>query len=299
MLDVRAFLTKFNVPFAEPGTENVGKNYLGLPVCPSCGKGGNHYGVNIFTGACSCWVCQHKGSVYDFVKHFTGASSKEIYKRFKESKTAFPVYQKEEICGSLKFPHGMVENLPRPHKEYLRNRGFDPDFLELRFGLKAFGMLNKLWQYRIIVPIYMQNKCVSYLGRAIFDHMLPRYKNALTEHSIIPVKQCLYGLDEVGNHAVLVEGLIDRWRFGSGAISTMGVEVTNKQISFLKKQGVNKVTVLFDPDKAGKEAASKISQKISLIGLDSRTVLWHGSETLDVGDRSLTEIEELRKEIFK
>lgn len=297
MLNTLQFLDSCEVPYKREGN-NIGKGYLGLPVCPSCGDTRNHCGVNIQYGKVSCFICNHKSNIYEYVKWFTKDKSSLVYTKFKEAKVDF-VYEQETTTGTLKFPQGMVDFLPPPHKQYLIDRNFDPDFLELRYHLKAFGMLNKRWQYRIIVPIFMQNRIVSYLGRAIFDNIEPRYKNASAEDSIIPVKQCLYGLDEVGSHVVLVEGLTDAWRFGSGAVATMGVEVTNKQINFIKKQGVTRVTVLFDPDEAGEYAARKVSEKISLCGVDTCLFLWHKESLVDVGDHSIDEIDVIRKEIFK
>jgi uncharacterized Zn finger protein (UPF0148 family)/5S rRNA maturation endonuclease (ribonuclease M5) len=301
MLNVQEFLDKCEIPYAASGN-NVGKGFLGLPVCQNCGDIRNHAGVSVKTGAVSCFICNHKTNIYEYSKWYNEKylklPNKELYQNYKDSKLLF---KKKEIYNPnsiLRFPDAMNSHLEHIHKKYLLSRKFDPDFLSLRRDLRSFGMLNKYWQYRLIIPIYMNNMIVSYLGRAVVPGVEPRYKNANTEDSIIPVKQCLYGIDEIGSHAVLVEGIMDAWRFGSGAVATMGIEVTNKQINTLIKQGISKLTVLFDPDKPGKKASYAVAKKLALFPLDISVFLWNKEDVADVGASSEEKIDEIRKEIF-
>jgi hypothetical protein len=299
MINVRSFLDKFNIPYQESGSQNVGKGWLGLPVCPSCGRAWNCYGVNTITGVTHCWVCSFKSNIYEYVKEQSSAPIKEVYKEYKNSKKDFTPYQHQQIKGTFKFPMGMINHLENPHKQYLKQRGFDPEYLETRYDLKSFTNLNPHWAYRIIIPIYMNNILASYVGRTIYKQEKIRYKNAAAEDSLIPAAQCLYGIDEVGSHAVLVEGLMDRWTFGSGAIATMGVEVTNKQIAFLKRQGVEKVTVLFDNDGPGKVQAENVANKISLLGVQTNIFIWDKDDVMkDVGECGLEKVDEIRSEVF-
>jgi DNA primase len=301
MINVQTFLDKCEIPYKASGN-NIGKNFLGLPVCSNCGDTRSHMGVNKFTGLCSCFICNHKLNIYEYVKWYNEKyiklANKDIYTYFKDAKLDYDFKQQAQTETSLKFPFEMLDSLQDIHKDYLRKRNFDPEFLELRRDLRAFGFLNKHWQYRIIIPIYINGIIVSYVGRSIFKNIEPRYKNANTDNSIIPVKQCLYGIDEIGSHAVLIEGITDVWNFGSGGVATLGVEVTNKQINTLIKQGVSKVTVLFDPDSPGKNASYEVAKKLALFPLDISIYLWHKEDVVDVGDSSREKIECIREEIF-
>lgn len=76
------------------------------------------------------------------------------------------------------------------------------------------------------------------------------------------------------------------------------IEVTNKQISYLIKQGITKLTVLFDPDNPGKNASYEVAKKLALFPLDISVYLWHKEDVVDVGDSSREKIDGIRKEIF-
>lgn len=301
MLNVRKFLDTFDIPYVEAPAENVSTGWIGVNPCPSCGRGWQCLGVNVSNGAAKCWVCGYKSSVYDVVKELSNAPAKEIYTAFKESKIdilGLPYKQDISRPNQVKYPHGILAYLPETHKQYLTNRQFDPDFLELRYNLKATQMLNKQWQYRIIYPVYANNQVVSYVGQSIFQEVKPKYRNSKNEDSILDVKDCLFGVDEVGHTLVLTEGLMDAIRFGSGAVCTFGVSVSNKQILTLKKQGVQSVVLAFDPDEAGEIAAQKVARKISLLGLSTSLIDWGKNIQGDVGDMSNEKIHEFRKKVL-
>jgi DNA primase len=287
-------LDKYDIDYTTSG-KNIGRNYVGLPQCPSCGDCRNHFAVNTHTQWCSCFICQYKCHISNYISRVTKTPYSKVKEDFKG--VNYTPQQEENTNTLVKYPHGFHEGLNQNCKNYLSNRGFDPEELTFKYRLMHSDWLHSLWKNRLIIPIFYNNKVVSYLGRTLYKGVDPRYKNANNDDVIIPVKQSLYGIDEVSRHAVLVEGITDKWKFGASAVATLGVGVTNSQINRLRKSGVTKISVLFDPDKAGEAAARKLSQKINLI-VDCDFISWYILDGVDVGDKSEEQIIELRKSIL-
>lgn len=290
-------LEKYDIEYATSG-KNIGRGYIGLNPCVSCGDARWHCAVNTNTYWTHCFVCGQKSHISNYISRITKTSYSKVKADFREVSIDY-AHQKDETTTNnlVKYPPGFHEGLNQNCKNYLYNRGFDPEELTFKYNLMYSDWTHTLWKNRLIIPIFYNNKVVSYLGRTLYKGVDPRYKNANNDDVIIPVKQSLYGIDEVSRHAVLVEGITDKWKFGAGAVATLGVGVTNSQINRLRKSGVEKITVLFDPDKAGESAARKIAQKINLI-VDSDHVSWQCLDGIDVGDKSEEQITELRKSIL-
>ena len=165
------------------------------------------------------------------------------------------------------------DQFPKIHLNYLKSRDFDPEILIPKYRLKACYNVGK-YKFRIIAPVIMDSKIVSFVGMDVTRQAKIPYKNASDSESIIPIKSCLYNLDNANETVILVEGITDVWRIGDGSIGTLGKKVTKEQINLLVKRDVEQVYLLPDSDaiELWKQLAIEISplfDHVELLELNS------------------------------
>ena len=160
------------------------------------------------------------------------------------------------------------------------------------------------WKYRIIIPLIINGKIVSWTGRSILSPAkqkelnIPRYKNLSIEDSVIDPKSILYNLDnckkEIG---VLTEGAFDVMRMGDDFFCSFGTELTQSQIGMIKDR-FKKVFIMFDNEKEAQEKARKFGLQISSIGVEVELVDAYGDfGKNDGGELNEKEVEIIRAEL--
>ena len=92
---------------------------------------------------------------------------------------------------------------------------------------------------------------VTFTSRAITDTAKMAYKHLPNSKSIIPIKETLYNIDNAKSRAVLVEGIMDVWRIGDGAVCSFGTQLTNEQKALLATT-FDTLFILFDADATAK-----------------------------------------------
>jgi DNA primase len=106
-------------------------------------------------------------------------------------------------------------------------------------------------------------------------------------------KELIYNVDNAKDGtAVVVEGPIDAWRIGDGAVATFGVIYTQKQIKLLRER-FKRVFIMYDSD--AQPQAWKLADALSTFNMEVNVV------TLKIGDpgsMTATEAREIRREIF-
>jgi len=138
----------------------------------------------------------------------------------------------------------------------------------------------------------MFGRTVSFTARDVTNSQEPRYKNMPNEDSIVPIKQCLYNIDNAENTLVIVEGIFDAWRIGNGAVATLGTKFTMPQIKLILDKKPKSVFVLFDKGalKEANKLASLLAPHIShteILEIDVK----------DPAELSGKEVKMLRREI--
>lgn len=262
-LDILKLFDYYGIEYTEHG-KNIGSGWLGLDTCPFCGITGNHFGVNIQTKFFSCFGCSQKGNPVKLIKELlkvTYPESLKIIKKFYNGELTFDI---KESGDKVSLPSGITE-LMKSGGDYLHKRGFNPIYIRDKYQIKQTGMVSKVsigeitsdFSYRLIIPIYMDRKLVSYTGRDYTELREPKYKHSFIQACIIPPSSCLYNIDTVKDKAILVEGPMDAMRLGDGAVSLQGIQYTREQIVFLSEKNLKKVVVLFDSGK--EEEATKLA----------------------------------------
>lgn len=188
-------------------------------------------------------------------------------------------------------------------RKYLLSRNFSPRFLHEKYGVVGGGIAGR-WKFRIIIPVYLNGKLVSWTGRSILDKQtlkekeIPRYKNLSIEESVINIKECLFNIDNCRkNVAVLVEGSFDVMRLGDDFMCSMGTELTQNQIGILY-QRFKKIFIAFDNEPEAQKKARKFGMELASIGVEVEVVnIYEDFNKNDGGELSDDEVKIIHKEL--
>lgn len=195
----------------------------------------------------------------------------------------------EERPSSVKLPPGTA-SLTSVHKKYLEDRGFDPDELEKRWHLKGTRNIGP-YSFRIIIPIYQNNKLVSFQGRDITGRSPLRYKACPLNREVVPHKECLYGEDYVdSDNVVVVEGVTDVWKLGKGSVATFGIAYKRAQV--LRLLQYKNVHIVYDPEPIAQSQAERMAYELSSLGVNVHVV---SGLKCDPGDLSADEARDLMR----
>jgi DNA primase len=201
------------------------------------------------TGASNCFSCGFKANIFKHFGLLTNTVSIKVSGLKRKLKNV-----SEQLYG-LDFPPG--------HTPYPRTfRGISVATLR-KFGAFYTDKEEKLAD-RICFPVYdITGKINVFVGRHLNSNSNPRYINYPSGVSlnVLPSK-----LETLTNYIILVEGIVDMLNLQDNgihnAICCFGTNSlfsnTREKLLPFKAQGVSKVYILFDGDKAGKEAAAKL-----------------------------------------
>jgi hypothetical protein len=257
--------------------------------CPFCSPKERRFrlGYNPRGGYCSCWTCGPK-NVHAVVMELTGKPYGQV--RLVVGDLERTVV-KDDIRpeGKLVEPKG-VGRLLTPHREYLRHRGFDPESVERLWDVRGTGMFCDL-PWRLYIPVKYQDETVSWTTRACSDSAKTRYLSAAPDQEKVPLKSMLYGEDYVVNAVVVVEGPLDVWRIGPGAVATCGTAFSKAQVLRLSRFPVR--AVCFDSDRAAQARAKKLADQLDVF--DGKTCVVRLQTGKDAAEASSKEIAKLRR----
>lgn len=190
-------------------------------------------------------------------------------------------------------PDGLVV-LQATHKNYLIQRGFDPDIIAETWGVQGTGRRGGEWAWRLWIPINdAEGVLVSYTSRALSDANSPRYLTLSDEKSRQPPKTILYGQHLAGDDWVfVVEGPTDAWRLGPGAVALLGSKWTPQQA--LALLNYKRVYILLDGDMAGQRASKALAAFLAPYGVEVEIL--SGFDT-DPGDMSPELVSKMKGEL--
>lgn len=275
-------LKSHNVPVALHG-KNVGHNWVGVN-CPYCGDTSFHGGFpKNGSWAYTCFRCgEHPFK--ETLKLLLNVSYDELNDLLKDLTS-----DKEEVvyANSLEL---IGEPLNKYAKQYLINRGFNPEYLANKYNLKSTGAVGE-WALRIIIPVYYNHQIVSYVGRDYTGKQTPKYLALAKTKSLMNIKHVLYNEQFVQGDVIGVcEGPFDALRLGDGFVATFGMKFSEQQIQGLTKY--KKVYIIFDPEPLAQKNALAMAEKLSMFGCETEVIdteLDH-----DPGDMTADEVQQLR-----
>ena len=298
--DVISWLEDQGIDYITSG-KNVSAGWVEVN-CPFCGDDPSyHLGINLESKMINCWRCGTKGPVTKYIKEILGCSTamaNTIIARysFKDINLLHSKSKRRKEPGDEIVWPPMYDCLLDPHREYLKNRGFIPSLLEEKYDLKSTAMTGDSWRWRIIVPIYLDGKIVSYTSRKIVeDGPGPRWRDCPSEKCIIPVKSTLYNIDNhnLGDPILLVEGPSDVWRVGNGAVGCYTSNLTDSQIQLLLQHKPSHVYIAFDGEEKAIRKAYEVAGKIGAFVPCSVIELPEGKDPATLSNDDLNELKKL------
>lgn len=288
MQSISDYLTSRNVQFKTEG-KNTSQGWIQIPcIFPGCADPSTHLGINLTSGVYNCWACGAKGHVTKIVQEIDGIS----YEEAKKISDLFSSKEKEEKTNHVEFiqlPKEISKEFPDLHSNYLKKRGYNPNFVIEKYNLYSCFQMGT-YSYRIIIPIYMNNKLVSFTAKDVTNQQKVPYKNLPAEQSFLSVKESLYGIDFVKRKkAIIVEGPLDMWRIGDGAIATFGIQFTHSQVYSLIEKELEEIIILYDYEEKAIKQAKKLANILSLF--IPKVEVWE----LDQGDPDTMNEADLRE----
>lgn len=289
MVNIKELLDEYNVPYFTEG-KNTQRGWINVQ-CPFCDDHSNHGGFNIAEGYYNCWQCGHH-YIEDILTELLECSFSEAKRIMAEHETAAVLgenIRKTPKAKHITFPPGTQE-IKKYHWDYLIRRNFDPDEIIKHWHIKGTDHIGK-YKFRIIIPIILNNRIVSYTSRDVTGKAELRYKACPIEEEVIHHKHIVYGADYVQNRkAIICEGPTDVWRIGPGAVCTFGTSFKQEQILFLCNL-IDEAFILFDD--AAKKEAIKLANNLS--PLLNRVEILYDYGVKDPGEMSEIKIKKIRK----
>jgi len=290
----------FNVPFATEGHKHCREGWVNT-TCPFCtGNPGMHLGYNMADDFYVCWRCGWKAThkALALLIHVSEKEAKEIARKYGgkshvKSTVTVRVGQKK-----FRLPPSTAPMNDR-HKRYLTKRKFDPEVIEKIWDVQGTGPISLMdgisFSHRLVIPIYWENRIVSFQTRDITAKHSLRYITCPEQREIIKHKHIFYQAipTKDSDACICVEGVTDAWRFGYGAIATFGIKYTKYQVREISKR-FKKVFVVFDDDPQAIKQSEKLTAELILRGVDAYSIKIQG----DPGDMAQTDADTLKKELL-
>lgn len=296
-MDSRELMQELEIEYLEGGQhKNIRRGFLGFN-CPHCDDTEYHLGWSLEAAFFSCWHCGYVRPIVTLRKLSNVPESK--FKQVIQHFFAWlqtqrpPDYELRERKGKFNPPYGHDGRLLKPHIDFLRGRKLNPQFLFEEWDVRGIGALGGRFAWTLFIPIFHNGNPYSWTTRAASEEVRgPRYIAATAEDEIIPAKKLLYGLDFVKNAMVIVEGPLDAWRIGFGAVATLGIAVTPSQLNFMAR--VPNRIICFDSDDPGKQRAETLANWLEpLPGQTQIITLDTGKDPCEASEKEIRKIRRL------
>lgn len=264
-MKVEDILKNLNIPYVIGPTKNVSYGMVGIN-CPYCQDSSNHLGI-FPNKKWSCWKCKRTGHLFTLLQTLIKIEYQD-YRVLIDSPKKWDIDIQTTIRNILakpippKIEEPLVFPIPKEAKpiprnppwnlltEWLEKRKFTTDNCIL-WGAKYAD--SGYYNSRLILPILDINK--KLVGFQAKD---------LTEKGNVPydqpkdfkIKSHLYGLWRASKRVIVVEGVLDVWRIGGGAVASFGKGLSKEQRNLLYTN-VKEIILAWDGDaivEAEKEA---------------------------------------------
>lgn len=296
--DIDGYLQTMHVQYDTEG-KNVKSGWYGTR-CLWCDDHSNHLGINPDTMGINCFRCPTSGTILKLImkiQHCGLEKAQAVVKEFSSITKALPLPSSDterlsDTLSEIFEPSGAIDKLLAPHKRFLRRRRFDPDDIFQKFNLRSFGAAGR-YRYRLFIPIYFQNRLVTYTTRDVSDKQPIPYLHCPKNSSIIYPKETLYNYDSCEDTAIVVEGATDVWRGGDGFVATFGIVYTPFQVQLLRK--FKRIFVMYDAEEQAQDMARQLAFDLSAYQPEVEQLYLSEGDPCDLGD---DDIKSLRKMVF-
>lgn len=293
--DIEALFDDNDINYDTEG-KNVSPGWYNVQ-CPFCDDHSNHGGFNPHGNYYNCWRCGVKGlekalSVVMSITRIEAGFLIAKYRRYDSDSFREGGEEKYEN-ENLVLP-GRLKPLNKQAKKYLHRRGLNPGFLEKKYDLQITDHISS-YRFRIFIPVYYEQRVVSYICRDYTDKQELRYKACKKENELIDHKTLLYNLDNCWRRkAIIVEGVTDVWNFGNSFCAIFGTGYRTEQVSLIAEK-FDSVGILFDPEPDAQIRAIALAEELDCIGVEPYLITGI-HPTKDPGQYNKKEKEEVHRQ---
>jgi hypothetical protein len=294
MFRVYDYLVDNGIPHQTSG-KNIGIGWTGVQ-CPRCGDTRGHCGIAPTGYSYSCLKCGAKGSMQNLIQSLSlvgWKTAKELFEKYNDVLYFNEFASINRSVADVELPKNATARLPELHTEYLVDREFDPGYIKRMFNVQAVYKTGE-WKYRLIIPVYMRGKLVTFVGRDVTGQSDTKYKNLRGDLSIMTTKETVYNIDNIHEEAIICEGPTDVWRFGYNAVSLFGLIYTPQQVLILGNR-LKRAIICFDNEPKAQEIAEELAEELSWQGVQVEIAL---IDAADPGELSKAEADEIKNELF-
>lgn len=300
MINIEKLLEDYNITYSD---KEIGWLQVQCPYCISSTTGSKkHGGFNLTDQFYNCRKCgwHPLEKIFSSLTDIAPAKIKSLIKEYEEEKRKPSIKKKKIEADKFSLPK-YSKKMGKQHRDYLKNRKFDPNKLEQEWGLLGTDRHGD-YKFRIVAPIFLNGKIVSFQTRDITNKSEMRYKVCKTEDEIVHHKHILYGIDKLQStkhkdRCIIVEGVTGSWRLGAGCLATFGVGFTQQQILFLAERKIKLAFIMFDPEEIAQERASQLSCILSGLGVEIK-IVDISKDANDPGELSQKQADIISKELL-
>ncbi|MAO08037.1 MAG: hypothetical protein CL596_04920 [Alteromonas sp.] len=222
--------------------------------CPYCGA--HKFGVNLGQSRSNCFKCENHPSLFQLVMDL------EYLSTIPEVLTYLNTFEGVDFYEELVEPHELKKDITLPEgyrnikrgnntlaraaRNYVKNRGFDIDFV----SLKGWGYCDrgKYFGY-LIMPFYMKGK-VCYFNARLFLGNGPKFNNPLVEDFGLGKSMLIYNIDALFLYKTIYafESVTNATTIGDNAIGLGGKKISTWQKNIIIKSPCEKVIIGLDDD---------------------------------------------------
>jgi hypothetical protein len=241
-MDYINLFKEYQIPY---DLSRLKSNWVNVP-CPYCGGASHHLGFNVVDDFCTCFKCGGHNLRMTLTKllNVPANTLSLILEPFQIKNVILSRLNRKQKLNKDRIE---LPNFPlsKTEKNYLLDRHFNPNDLIQRYNIQGGGWAGD-FKNRIIIPIYLGGKLITWTSRTIIADREPRYKNLENHLSVIDPKKIFFNLDNCyGKSVALLEGPFDVLRFGDNGICGFGISLTKTQILYLSERFTT-IYILFD-----------------------------------------------------
>ena len=286
-------LNHFRVEYLTEGDRHCRPGWVQLR-CPWCQSDKWHLGICIANNFANCYACG---------PHWLGglnqpglwcSEERSAFNYVKGMPQTRPI-DTQESTGRYKEPKGVKSNPTHYHIDYLKQRGFDLAGVSKNVAYQVHRDCPLILSHRIFIPIFLDERPVSWTTRSIATDDPCPYMSAKKIHERVPGKSILYGEQYAGDNVIVHEGPFDVWTTGPGTLGTLGIGYTPSQMVRLTRY--RKRYIAFDSEPAAQERAKKLVAELSIFpGETYRVELDTGKDSNSATKREVRD--RLRRAVF-
>lgn len=257
--------------------------------CPFCGKGSGkyHMGYRISGGYVNCWRCGRQ-DLLKVLEELRVPRPWEILATIRQTSLRTRPERRKGRPSLLAIPR-FVGDLGKPHRDYLRKRGFKPREIARLWGIRGIGIAPAPYSWRIWIPIAHEGQNVSWTARSIGQGN-PRYLTCPASDEVVEHSEILFGEDFCRQAIIVVEGPLDAIKIGPGAAATLGLNFSAEQIRRIAEFPVR--VICLDSQPQAQRRARQLANSLAPFPGETHVV---ELDAKDPGEASDKEIKRLRR----